>query len=175
MPPADGNFDEQLPHEMRPRGPGGDTHGELTPPVRSPREQQVRHVGACHEQNVAAQHRHVATVALFPQRIAQRQARSHFARLQLSSCAATAPKTERRKRSRSAVERDRPNRLSARHERRRTQPRVLTISRWFEEARDGVIDNLGVSNRAHVAHPVELDDLYFRKRSYEKPSDTSRR
>ena len=47
----DGTFDEQLPHETRPRGPEGDTHGELTPPVRSPREQQVRHIGACHEQN----------------------------------------------------------------------------------------------------------------------------
>ena len=47
----DGTFDEQLPHEPRPRGPEGDTHGELPPPVRSPREQQVRHVGACHEQD----------------------------------------------------------------------------------------------------------------------------
>jgi hypothetical protein len=78
------------------------------------------------------------------------------------------------KTGRSAVEGDRPNCLSASHEKRRTQPRV-TITRRFEEARDGVIDNLGVSDRAHVAHPVELDDLYFRKRSYEKPSDTSRR
>ena len=47
----EGAFGEQLPHEPRPRGAEGDPYGDFALAVRCPREQQVGHVGAGHQQH----------------------------------------------------------------------------------------------------------------------------
>ncbi len=44
----------------------------------------------------------------------------------------------------------------------------------IEEARDGLIDDLWVCDRAHMTHSTELDNLYLRQRPREQPSDAAR-